>query len=167
MERQAALKTEEQPAGSAGVSAVLRVEEPEVDLASLDERTRKLVNSMLFAVAAVGLWLIYSDVLPALAAFDEMALWSYSGAIDGREQLIPVTLADIGVVAIILIVTTIASKNLPALLEILLLQRISIAFPQRDVHLSAAEPLDVRVHHSSSGMTDSDRRSRENNAALG
>ena len=23
---------------------------------------------------------------------------------------------------------------------------ISIAFPQRDIHLSAAEPLDVRVH---------------------
>jgi hypothetical protein len=31
-------------------------------------------------------------------------------------------------------------------MRFLRLARVSIAFPQRDVHLSAAEPLDVRLH---------------------
>lgn len=131
VERQTARNQEAQAAGTAGSSSILQIEEPEVDLASLDERTRRLVGGLLLATAAVGLWLIFSEVLPALAVLDEIALWSYTGVVDGQDQVIPVTLADIGMIAIILIITTIAAKNLPALLEILLLQRISISSGSR------------------------------------
>ena len=123
---------EEAQQGKPGIrSSALQVEEPEADLASLDEQTRTLVNSLVFAAAVVGLWGIYSDVLPALAGFENISLWSYTGILDGQERVIPVTLADIGLILIIAVIATVAVKNLPALLEILLLQRISISSGSR------------------------------------
>jgi potassium efflux system protein len=125
IDRQAA--REEARSSGTGGGSVFQIEEPEVDLASLDERTRKLINSLLFIAAIVGLWAVYSDVLPALAVFEEFSLWSYTAVVDGVQQVVPVTLADIGLILIIAIVTTVAAKNLPALLEILLLQRLSMS----------------------------------------
>jgi potassium efflux system protein len=59
-----------------------------VDLDALDTQTRKLLNLAIFVAAAVGLWLIWSDVLPALNIFERVTLWSYSGNVDGIEQQI-------------------------------------------------------------------------------
>jgi len=101
-------------------------EEPEVDLASLDEQTRKLLNATVFLLAVLGLWLIWSAMLPALAVFEQMALWNYSSVVDGAARLIPVTAADLGLVVVILFVALVAAKNLPALIEILLLQNSQV-----------------------------------------
>ena len=51
-----------------------------------------------------------------------MPLWHYSGIVDGQEQMVPVTLADLLLVLIIILVAAVAGRNLPALLEILLLK---------------------------------------------
>ncbi len=101
-------------------------EEPEVNLASLDEQTRKLLNATVFMLAVLGLWLIWSAMLPALAVFEQMALWNYSSVVDGAARLIPVTAADLGLVVVILFVALVAAKNLPALIEILLLQNSQV-----------------------------------------
>jgi potassium efflux system protein len=131
VERQTSRTQEAQQTGSDGQTSVLQTDKAEVDLANLDERTRALVNSLVFAAAVVGLWGIYSEVLPALAVFEDISLWSYTGVVDGQKRVIPVTLADIGSTLIITIVATVAAKNLPALLEILLLQRMSISSGSR------------------------------------
>jgi potassium efflux system protein len=98
-----------------------------VDLASLDNQTRRLLNSSIVIIATVGLWLIWSDVLPALTFFDRLTLWSYTTEIDGTKELIPVTLADIGLILIIGAAALVAVKNLPALLEILLLKNSTVS----------------------------------------
>jgi len=103
----------------------------EPDLASLDAQTRSLLNTLIVIAATVGLWLIWSDVLPALNLFDRVTLWSYSGSIDGVEQQIPVTLADIGMILVIVLVALAAGKNLPALLEILLLKNTAVSAGSR------------------------------------
>jgi potassium efflux system protein len=98
-----------------------------VDYASLDEQTRRLINTLLFIGGAVTMWAIWANVLPAFAIFEEVALWHQKGVVDGEERIIPVTLADIGLVLVIVFVATLAVKNLPALLEILLLSRLSLS----------------------------------------
>jgi potassium efflux system protein len=98
-----------------------------VDLASLDSQTRRLLNSSIVMIAAVGLWLIWSDVLPALNVFDRLTLWSYTAEVDGSKELMPVTIADIGLILVIGAAALVAIKNLPALLEILLLKNSSIS----------------------------------------
>lgn len=100
--------------------------EDPVDLASLDNQTRRLLNSSIVIVAVVGLWMIWSDVLPALNLFDRLTLWTYTAEVDGVDELLPVTLADIGLILVIGGAALVAVKNLPALLEILLLKNSSI-----------------------------------------
>lgn len=103
----------------------LAAAEPEIDFASLDAQTRRLLNTTIVIASAVGLWLIWSDVLPALNLFDQVTLWSYQGTVDGIEQPVPVTLADLGLILAIIAIALAAGKNLPALLEILLLKHTS------------------------------------------
>ena len=56
---------------------------------------------------------------------DDVALWHYDDVIDGQDTQIPITLADLLLSLIIVIITVVASKHFPALLEIVLLKRFS------------------------------------------
>ena len=129
LDRQAARRAQAgaERSATAATSTLLQVEEPEPDLAALDEQTRRLVNASLFFAAILGLWVIWSDVLPALSMLERIPLWHYSKAVEGANQSVPVTAADLGLVLVIAIVATVAAKNLPALLEIVLLQAASVS----------------------------------------
>ena len=60
-------------------------------------------------------------MLPALNFLKNVELWSYSSEIEGVRKTIPTTLADLMLALIVAIVTVVAAKNLPGLLEIILL----------------------------------------------
>ncbi|MEE9396887.1 MAG: mechanosensitive ion channel domain-containing protein [Methylococcales bacterium] len=100
------------------------IEEPKIDIVTLSEDSRKLLDSVLLFTALGGLWLIWTDVLPALGILDEVSLWQQSEIVDGEEKRIPVTLGNVTIAIVIGIITYVASKRLPALLEIVLLQRL-------------------------------------------
>jgi potassium efflux system protein len=102
-----------------------------VDLAALDSQTRQLLNSSIAIIAAAAFWMIWSDVLPALNLFDSITLWSYTAEIDGVKEVLPVTLGDLGMILMLAIAALIAVKNLPALLEILLLKNTEISASAR------------------------------------
>ncbi len=97
-----------------------------VDIVSLDADTRKLVNVALALTAFLGLGGIWSGVLPALGAFSEITLWRYVRQIGGEEQLQAVTLADILIAALAVLLTVVAARSVPSLLEIVLRQRPSV-----------------------------------------
>ena len=129
---QAAKQEEEKAEGKfSAINETLEIEEPEVDLATLDAESRSLLNNTLWILAAIGLWFIWSPVLPALGILDTIALWDQTTIVDGVETLAPVTLADLALAMIIGIVTASAAKGLPAILEFVLLQRISISAGSR------------------------------------
>jgi len=133
MERQSARRAAAASAAGRGAArdgeatdAPPPVEEPEPDLAILDEQTRKLLHASIFILAVLGLWWLWSPTLPALNIFRKIVLWHSATTVDGAQQLAPVTAADAGLVVVILSVALIAAKNLPALIEILLLRRSSV-----------------------------------------
>jgi potassium efflux system protein len=103
----------------------------EVNLASLDNQTRRLLNSSIFIAASVGLWLIWSDVLPALNVFQRFTLWTYSSGAGAEATTVPVTLADIGLILVIIVAAVIAGRNLPALMEIVLLKHTHVTAGSR------------------------------------
>ena len=121
----------EEAGGAVGEVDHLQPEEPEIDFRALSGDTTKLINTALLLVAAVGLWVIWSDVLPAFGILDEFSLWRYSTVVDGAEQLVPVTLKDVilGVLAILIVIA--GARRLPALLEIVLLTRLNITAGSR------------------------------------
>lgn len=131
--RRAERAARETAEGEAVVGEVdyLQPEEPEIDFEALGDDTSKLINTSLVLVAAAGLWVIWSDVLPAFGILDDFSLWQYSTVVDGAEQLVPVTLKDVilGVLAILLVIA--GARRLPALLEIVLLARLNITAGSR------------------------------------
>ncbi len=124
--QRAARQAEELEPSSDEMEAVL-LEEPQTDFEALSDETTKLINAVLVLVSGAGLWLIWSDVFPALHILDDISLWNRTVAVEGVNQLVPVTLSDIilGFLAILMIV--VSAKRLPALLEIVLLARLDIS----------------------------------------
>ncbi|MDH3762472.1 MAG: mechanosensitive ion channel, partial [Gammaproteobacteria bacterium] len=116
---------------ASGDSAPLSVEEPEIDYGALSEDTKKLITTALVAVGLLGLWAIWSDVLPAFRILNEISLWHYSSLVDGAEKLVPVTLGDAILGLLIIVVGLIAARHLPALMEIVLLARLKITAGSR------------------------------------
>lgn len=100
--------------------------EPEIDLAGLNQESRKLLNIVVVVLGITGLWIIWSDVLPALGILDTIELWRYETLESGEQRTVAVTLADLCVAILIAVVTVVAAKRLPALLEIILLRRVEM-----------------------------------------
>jgi potassium efflux system protein len=134
LERQAARREKAGKVAEAGPkdsAALDGVEEPELDLATLDGQTRRLVNALVVFASLVLVWLIWSDLLPAFNMLEQFTLWHYQGTVDGTPQPIAVSAADMGLVLVILVVALVAARNLPALIEILLLQATSVSAGSR------------------------------------
>jgi len=100
------------------------VEEPEIQLAQIAEQNRTLLRTIMLFAALTGLWAIWSPVLPAINVLEKVVLWSYGHEVEGVFQQVPITLSDLMVGIIIAILTLVAAKNLPGLLEIILLSRL-------------------------------------------
>ena len=113
-------------AEQAGEVTPENLEMPEIELQTINEQTRKLLRLVSTLIALIGIWWIWSPIAPALTVFDQVVLWErmLPGADGG--QLLPITLVDAGVALLVLLITFVAQRNLPGLLEITLLQPLSI-----------------------------------------
>jgi potassium efflux system protein len=121
----AALETKKTTApGGEGVAEQL--EEPKIDYVALSDESRKLLNMAMLIIGLIGVWGIWSDVLPAFGILKEIDLWHHTSSIDGVEQLVPITLADVALATLILIGTVVATRRFPAFLEIVLLRHLSM-----------------------------------------
>jgi potassium efflux system protein len=114
-----------------GDETALQIEEPEVDLAALSDESAKLLRAGIAITAALGAWLIWSAILPALNVFNEVTLWHYTTTLDGVDKRVPFTLADAGLGLLIVFLTIVATRRLPALLEIVLLHRLELSAADR------------------------------------
>jgi potassium efflux system protein len=112
-------------------NALLAAEETEVDYVALSANSKKLIMTALTVVAVLGLWAIWSTVMPAFRILNDIALWTYSATVDGADQLVPVTLGDALLGLLIVIFGLIAVRQLPSLIEIVLLARLDITAGSR------------------------------------
>ncbi len=102
------------------------LEEPVEDLVELSTESRKLLDTLVAMSACVGLWLVWDEVLPALRIFNEFTLWTHTVNVNGQATIVPVTLADAGLVVLIGILTSTATRHFPSLLKIVLLQHLDM-----------------------------------------
>jgi potassium efflux system protein len=130
-ERMRAARTEKAPVDSEMAGMPAQEDEPEIDLVAMSEGSHKLLNMVLVIAGIIGFWLIWSDVLPAFKILNEVTLWHHKVIIAGVETMAPVTLAGVGLAILIAVATIVAMKRFPALLEILLLQRVQMTTGSR------------------------------------
>jgi potassium efflux system protein len=108
--------------------ADVAIPEPSVSLSDVNLQTRNLLRLAVFAVLFIGAWLIWSGVLPALSIFKRVELWpEFSVIKSGAESSEgAITLAALLLAAIIGLTTLAAARNIPGLLELTVLRRLSM-----------------------------------------
>jgi potassium efflux system protein len=94
------------------------------DLSQINAQTVRLVSSTLIVAAVAAIAFIWSSILPAVGVLDSVTLWTANGSTP--EERLPVTLANLLLAIPAAIMTFVAAKNLPGLLEIALLQHLPI-----------------------------------------
>jgi len=109
-----------------GEAAPEQFEEPVIDLATLGEESRKLLNVALVIAGIIGIWFIWSDMLPAFGYLDKITLWQYSSTVGGEEKLVPVTLAKVILALLIIFITIVGTKRFPSFMEIALLRHLDM-----------------------------------------
>jgi potassium efflux system protein len=115
----------QQASEASGEPPPLTVSEPEIDIASISEQTRKLVRLAAVLLLAATLYFFWREALPSLALLD-VPLWQQTITVDGATKSIPITVSNVLVAIAIGVITVIASRNLPGLLEITALHRLNI-----------------------------------------
>lgn len=104
-------------------------EDAEVNLVVINAQTMRLVSSLIVVSGLVAVFMIWSDVLPAIALLENFKLWSVQG--DKPDETIVITLANLLLIIPILALMVIAGRNVPGLLEIALLQHLPITSAAR------------------------------------
>jgi potassium-dependent mechanosensitive channel len=92
----------------------------------LDQRSRTLVNIVTLVLGFFFLWAIWAPVLPALKLAGGTPLWTYMTEVNGVKQSVPITLAHLVTALVAIGLTVAAARNLPGVLELLLLNRLSL-----------------------------------------
>lgn len=109
-----------------------------IDLATVSAQTSRLMASATLFLAVIGVWVIWVDVLPAVGMLREIELWNTTREISvpvvdasgverlsTERQLVPITLANLVFAFLIGLVSLAVVRNLPGLLEISVLRRLS------------------------------------------
>lgn len=113
-------------------------EDEAVDLVTVETQTKRLIRGSVLLFSAIGVLLIWAEVLPAVGILQQVELWNTTQTVTlsvqdaagiAREtsetRLVPVTLADLfgafltGMIALALV------RNLPGLLDVSVFRRFS------------------------------------------
>ncbi|SDE02810.1 mechanosensitive ion channel domain-containing protein [Aquimonas voraii] len=115
------------------------IEADRLDIQSISAQTKRLLRALSATALVLLLFWVWADILPALQRLDEIALWSFSDkTADGSAIVGQVSLRAALLGAAVLMLTVIAARNLPGLLEIGLLTRVQIDAPTRYAITSVA-----------------------------
>ena len=103
-----------------------RQEEPEEDLFALSMQTRRFLRAFLGVTFLGGLWIIWSEVFPALTILQRIKLWSVSAGTGAEADVLQISLAGAILALIIVVLAIVAARNIPGLMEIGILQHLPL-----------------------------------------
>jgi potassium efflux system protein len=101
----------------------LAVEEEKVDLVAMDLQTRRLSGGLLVGIGLIGLSAIWFEVLPALTSMLDTRLWEVDGVGGGVKRI---TIGAVLLASLIFVIAILASRNIPGLVDVMLLGRLGI-----------------------------------------
>jgi potassium efflux system protein len=111
----------------------------EITLEMVNAQSRRLLRALRLTLLVLGLVAVWAEVLPAFSRLDEIGLWQTSEAgPDGATVAVPVTLMAVLLGLAVLVLTVIAARNLPGLIEIGLMSRAGVDAASRYAITSVA-----------------------------
>lgn len=103
------------------------IKEPPMTIELISQQSLRLTTMVLFIIFALGFYAIWSDFITIFSFLDSVNLWSFTTTSpEGGNILQSVTLANLILALVIIVVSWIMTRNLPGLLEVLVLSRLKL-----------------------------------------
>ncbi|MBD7975917.1 mechanosensitive channel MscK [Serpens gallinarum] len=107
--------------------ATVAVEEPELAIEDVNEQSLRLIRLGLLAGLVAVLWWVWSDMLTVFTYLDTITLYQFTSGTGATASLVPISMLDVLGALLIVAITVILARNLPGLLEVLILSRLKLA----------------------------------------
>ncbi|WP_281646494.1 mechanosensitive ion channel domain-containing protein [Parendozoicomonas sp. Alg238-R29] len=101
------------------------VEEPNLDLATINQQSLRLLNALMIVGLFIGLYWFWKELFALLNVLDNVTLWEFSPDQEGGVPF-TVRLSDLLLSMVTLATSFILARNLPGLLEVTLLSRMKL-----------------------------------------
>lgn len=103
------------------------LEEPTLDIEQINQQSLRLIRVALLGVFFVALYWVWADLLGVFAYLDNITLYTYASGTGASAVQTPITLLNLLSALILFAITVVLAGNLPGLLEVLVLSRLSLA----------------------------------------
>jgi potassium-dependent mechanosensitive channel len=103
------------------------IEEPVLDIEQVNQQSLRLIRLALLGIFIAGMYWVWEDLITVFAYLDNIALYEYSSGTGDAATLVPISLSDVLGALIIVGITVALGRNLPGLLEVLVLSRLKLA----------------------------------------
>jgi potassium efflux system protein len=113
-------------ASRSGEGMPIKLDIHQIDIQTINTQTRQLLHTIMGLSAVIGLWLIWMPTFPALGVLNDVTLWHHTVVVEGQEIQKPFTLANFALALALALVAFGATRNLPGVLEIVILRRLPL-----------------------------------------
>lgn len=108
------------------IEGTMDADDAEINLDAISAQSLQLVRSILTMIALVSVILLWSEIHSAFAFLGNISLWDVTSMVNGMETTHPITLGAVLIAILVLIITMQLVRNLPALLELAVLQHLDL-----------------------------------------
>ncbi|AXA65669.1 mechanosensitive channel MscK [Pseudomonas oryzihabitans] len=103
------------------------VQEPTLDMEQVNQQSSRLLRLTLLLAFLGVLYLVWADVVAVFSYLDNVTLYQYTSGTGAAATQVPLTLRVFIIALVIAGLTVALARNLPGLLEVLVLSRLNLA----------------------------------------
>ena len=98
----------------------------ELDIEQINQQSLRLIRLALMFVFFVCLYWVWADLLSVVNYLETVTLWEYSSETPEGPALVPISVRDVLAALLVVAVTVALGRNLPGLLEVLVLSKMHL-----------------------------------------
>ncbi|MGP0171782.1 mechanosensitive channel MscK [Pseudomonas sp. NCHU5208] len=110
-----------------GAEGEAAIEEPTLDIEQVNQQSLRLIRLALLGGFLVCLYWVWADLIGVFTYLETVNLYEYSSGTGNAATLVPISLLDVLGALLIVAITVALARNLPGLLEVLVLSRMNLA----------------------------------------
>ncbi|QNF14202.1 mechanosensitive channel MscK [Aeromonas jandaei] len=103
------------------------IEEQPMDLEDVSQQSLRLTRTVLLLIFGIAFYWLWSDLVAVFSYLDSMVLWHRTEGTGANAVLFPISLSDVLIGLLMLGGAWSLARNLPGLLEVLVLSKLNLA----------------------------------------
>ena len=103
------------------------IEEPTLDIEQINQQSLRIIRLALLGGFLLCLYWVWSELISVFTYLETISLYEYSSGTGDAATMVPISLMDVLGALLIVAITVALARNLPGLLEVLVLSRMRLA----------------------------------------